>query len=292
MPALDPMQKKRLRVATARNPFPRGIAIVGMGRWGSSLRAALVDKAIPVVEVVGRNLSKASLGADVLWLCVPDVALAEVAAAIAAKPGSLHGQVVLHSSGVHSTEVLAPARKAGAKIGSVHPLMTFPARKPVSLAGVPFAIEAEQRLAKQLERLVRLLGGRPFRLASAGKAMYHAAAVMSSPLLVSLASAAQETAMLAGFSEKQARELLEPIMLASIRNFFLNGGAASFSGPFARGDDATVSLHLAALARHPSLREVYRALAEHALRVLPNRNKGELKKALAASPRNILGKSQ
>jgi predicted short-subunit dehydrogenase-like oxidoreductase (DUF2520 family) len=285
MPALDPMLKQR------RSPFPRGIAIVGMGRWGSSLRAALVDSDVPV-EVAGRDLRKATLDAEVLWLCVPDLALADVAAAIAAKRGPLRGQIVLHSSGVNSTEVLAPARKAGAQVGSVHPLMTFPTRKPVSLAGVPFAVEAGRQLGGKLEQLVRLLGGRPFRLAAAGKAMYHTAAVMSSPLLVSLASAAQETATLAGLSEKQAGELLEPIMLASIRNFFRNGGAASFSGPFARGDAATVSLHLAALEGHPPLQQVYRALADHALRVLPSRNKGKLKKALAASPRNILGKSR
>jgi predicted short-subunit dehydrogenase-like oxidoreductase (DUF2520 family) len=276
-----------------RNPFLGGIAIVGMGRLGSSLHATLVDHGITPEEVVSgkRDLHKARLDAEVLWLCVPDTALVDVAAAITAKRRSLRGQVVLHSSGVYSAEVLSAARKAGGSVASVHPLMTFPTRKPVPLAGVPFAVEAAAPLYKKLHSLVRLLGGKPFRLTAAGKANYHAAAVMASPLLVSLASAAMETAQRSGLSRKRSAALLEPIMLATVRNFFRDGAAASFSGPFARGDVSTVSLHLEALAGHPSLQQVYRALASHSLLVLPTQNKIELRKALAAPPRNILGKA-
>jgi predicted short-subunit dehydrogenase-like oxidoreductase (DUF2520 family) len=147
---------------------------------------------------------------------------------------------------------------------------------------VPFAVEAEGRLRTQLFRLVHQLGGRPFTIPSEGKPLYHAAAVMASPLLVSLAAAAEETAVLSGLSKKQARVLLEPIMQATLLNFFCDGGAKSFSGPFARGDDQTVSLHLAALRQHPLLSQVYATLAAHALEVLPVENKARLLRVLKA----------
>jgi predicted short-subunit dehydrogenase-like oxidoreductase (DUF2520 family) len=190
----------------------------------------------------------------------------------------MKGRVVLHSSGVHSVDALKVAGDAGAGVGSVHPLMTFPTRKPVALDGVPFAVEAEGRLKAKLFRLVRVLGGEPFSISSEGKALYHAAAVMASPLLVSLATAAEETARLAGLSNQEARKLLQPIMEATLRNFFRQGGNKSFSGPFARGDAQTVSLHLEALAAHPLLKLVYRSLALQALAVLETENKKRLQK--------------
>jgi predicted short-subunit dehydrogenase-like oxidoreductase (DUF2520 family) len=262
--------------------FPGGIAIVGEGRWGSSLHAALLKSCISPVETVrhARDLHRARLDAEVLWLCVPDAVLGEVTSAIAAMRTSLKGQVVLHSSGVHSSSMLSAARKAGAAIGSVHPLMTFPTRRPVALDGVPFAVESPPALRRELDALVRLLGGLPFRVPASGKVLYHTAAVMASPLLVSLVSAAQETAVLAGLSHEQAGELLEPIMQSTLRNYFRNGKQTSFSGPFARGDRETVSLHRRALEKHPSLDGVYCALALHALQALPARNKRQLRKEL------------
>ena len=289
-----------------RKPAPSGtlksIAVVGMGRWGSSFCAALIAHGITPVEVVGRvqkagqavpviSFKQARFDAEVLWLCVPDGEIAAVVDAVLAKRASLRGQIVVHSSGVSSSVILAAAAKAGALIASVHPLMTFPTRKAVSLVGVPFAIEAHGAMASRLAKLVRQLGGRPFRLPAEGKALYHASAVMASPLLVSLATAARQAAMLAGLTGEQANVLLEPIMVATIRNFFREGGARSFSGPFARGDVKTVSLHLEALQVHPSLQAVYMALAGYATEELPVVKRRALAKALATAKPNILSEA-
>ena len=282
--------------------FAGGIAIIGMGRWGSSLFTALTQSGITPVEIIGTmpkkvgrgwtvpvvDFHQAVLDAEVLWLCVPDKAIAAVADAIVEKRTSLHGQAVLHSSGVYASALLNKAKQAGAKIASVHPLMTFPTRTPVPLAGVPFAIEATGALAVRLEKLVVQMGGKPFRLPASGKALYHAAAVMASPLLVSLATAARQTVMQAGLTDEQANALLEPIMTATLRNFFRDGSARSFSGPFVRGDAETVSLHLEALRTHPFLQAVYVALAGQAIDTLPVMKTQALQKALATAKTNIL----
>jgi predicted short-subunit dehydrogenase-like oxidoreductase (DUF2520 family) len=262
------------------------VSIIGLGNWGSSLARALTDAQIQLHEVVvsGRrsarkavralpliNLDQARLQADVLWLCVPDKAIARVTAQLTKRVAvrGLEGQIVIHSSGALSAGVLQQAAKVGASVGSVHPLMSFPTRTPVTLKGVSFAVETDAASSRVLNRLVRRIGGYPFAIKAASKALYHAVGVLSSPLLVSHLAAAHETAARAGFSPRQARRLIEPIARATLDNFFHNGPAKSFSGPIARGDVETIRLHLQALKPHPMLASVYRSLALYALEALP-----------------------
>ena len=58
------------------------------------------------------------------------------------------------------------------------------------------------------------------------------------------------------------RELLVPLVLRSAANWSERGPSA-LTGPIARGDEATVERHLAALAETaPELLDLYSALAE------------------------------
>jgi len=276
------------------------VSIIGLGNWGSSLARALTDARVPLREVVvpGRlsprktafpltNLDRARLDADVLWLCVPDKAIARVSVRLVKSAGDrgLAGQIVVHSSGALSAGVLQAAAKAGASVGSVHPLMSFPTRTPVTIKGVSFAVEADPASSRVLNRLVRRIGGLPFAIQAADKALYHAVGVLSSPLLVSHLAAAHEAAARAGFSPRQARRLIEPIARATLDNFFRSGPARSFSGPIARGDVDTIRLHLQALKPHPILASVYRSLALYALDTLPGPGTKTGRKALEASLR-------
>ncbi len=248
--------------------MPRTVSIIGRGNWGSSLAHALAAAGI---TLDGRQ-------ADIVWLCVPDRAIASVTKRLVAR--GLRARILVHSSGALSSQVLAPAAAAGAAIASVHPMMSFATRTPVSLAGVPFAVEADAGTRRILNALVRRMGGRPFAVSAAHKALYHAVGVLASPLLVSHLEAAQEAALLAGFSPRQAQELIEPIVRATVDNFFSRGAAQSFSGPLARGDGETIRLHLRALDPHPMLADVYRSLARYALDALPGPGKAPLRRLL------------
>ena len=234
----------------------RSVSIIGLGNWGSSLAHALNAAGVGLHEVIlssarsaaGRakwartlpltTLDRAQLEADVLWLCVPDAAIARVTGRMVKRVGKrgLKGQIVVHSSGALSAQVLQAAAHAGASVASVHPVMSFPTRIPVSLQGVPFGVEADAASRRILNAIVRQIGGRPFAIKAASKALYHAVGVLSSPLLVSHLAAAHEAAALAGFTPRQARRLIEPIARATLDNFFLSGPGKSFSGPIARGD--------------------------------------------------------
>jgi predicted short-subunit dehydrogenase-like oxidoreductase (DUF2520 family) len=271
---------------------PIDVAILGLGNWGSSLAAALTLSGVPLCEVVVRrrrasspyptvSWKQAVLDARILWLCLPDAAILDAARRIAGQRGSLKGQIVVHSSGALSAEVLDPVRRAGATVASVHPVMSFPSRRIVPLPDMLFAVEAARPATRRkLHSLIHRLGGRPFDIAAQNKALYHAAGTLASPLLVSALAAAIEAARLAGLDRKSALEWVQSLAQATASNVFAHGPAASFSGPFARGDAETVRLHLQALREHPQLTDLYRSLALYAMEALPVRNERALFEAL------------
>jgi predicted short-subunit dehydrogenase-like oxidoreductase (DUF2520 family) len=281
---------------------PRGsqksVSIIGPGNWGISLARALIAAGVPLNEVVARHssrgsgrsglplitLDRAHLQADVLWLCVPDAAIAQVTRRlvqrVVARGSNLNGQIVVHSSGALSSEVLQAAARAGGSVASVHPVMSFPTRTPVALGGAPFGVEADAAGRRILNPIIRQIGGRPFAIRAESKVLYHAVGVLSSPLLVSHLAGAQQAAALAGFSPREARRLIEPIVRATLDNVFLRGLGRSFSGPIARADVQTIRLHLKALKPHPMLAGVYRSLALYALEALPGPGKKELRRVL------------
>jgi predicted short-subunit dehydrogenase-like oxidoreductase (DUF2520 family) len=308
------------RLRRTSTPEP-GVTVVGLGNWGSSLVQALQHSAVvdgvhdgsrrdrtgrrsspvllrervharPATHTRGEApegrpcaipLEAAALDARILWLSVPDGAIESTVERILRRRSSLEGQVVLHSSGALTRDALALARAAGALVASVHPLMSFPSRRPVPLAGVPFGVEAQERsLRRMLFQLVRQLGGKPFTVPSEGKALYHAAGMFASPLLTSLMTGAATCLRAAGIDHQQAERLLGPLAAATVANMMREGLRQSLSGPWARGDVSTVKLHLQALQPHPLLAETYRNLAVLALDSLPTHDTEALSELLTA----------
>jgi predicted short-subunit dehydrogenase-like oxidoreductase (DUF2520 family) len=184
-------------------------------------------------------------GAEIVLLCVPDAAIADVAGTI--EPGPW----VAHVSGATPLAALGPhVRRFG-----VHPLQTFTrSRGPEQLDGAYAAVTAETDEARALGfELARVLGLEPFELDDAARPLYHAGAAIASNYLVTLHRAATKLFAAAGAPP----EGLVPLMRRTIENGF------ELTGPIARGDWATVDAHLQAIrARVPELEPMYRALAE------------------------------
>ena len=94
-------------------------------------------------------------------------------------------------------------------------------------------------------------------VADEDRAAYHAAASVASNFLVTLEGAAERLAGTAGVG----RELLAPLVRASVENWVRLGAEDALTGPIARGDEATVARQRAAVAeRAPDLIELYDAL--------------------------------
>lgn len=211
------------------------------------------------VTLTGREDLVASIAeAEVVLLCVPDAEIAAAAGLVAVSAPRL--RMIGHTSGATELSALASATSAGAEAFSLHPLQTIPAGD-AQIVGAPAAVEGTN--AKALDyahELATVLGMLPFELPAGSRAAYHAAASMASNFLIALEESAAR--LLADAGIEDARELLAPLVLRTAANWAENGGAA-LTGPIARGDEATVSRHLKAIAATtPELEPLYRALAE------------------------------
>ena len=210
------------------------VTIIGSGRVGSAVAARLRERGIRVEPD----------GALVL-LCVPDDAIAGVAAGIP------EGPWVAHVSGATPLAALEPHRRRFA----LHPLQTFTrVRGPEQLDGAWGALTAETADARATGFwLAETLGLRPFELADAARPLYHAGAAIASNYLVTLHAVASDLFCAAGAPP----EALVPLMQRTIENGF------ELTGPIERGDWETVEAHRRAIrAARPELEPLYDILAE------------------------------
>jgi predicted short-subunit dehydrogenase-like oxidoreductase (DUF2520 family) len=226
----------------------RALAIVGRGRLGTALVTSLRQADVHVSEPLPRGADGA--GSDAVLLCVPDAEIASAAAFI--RPEVLVG----HCSGATSLEVLAHHEAF-----SLHPLMTVTAGDGLErFSGAGAAIAGSTPHALEFARtLAGALGMRPFELADHDRAAYHAAASMASNFLVTLEGAAERLAADAGAE----REILVPLVRATVENWARLGPQRALTGPVARGDELTVAAQRAAIAeRAPDLLPVFDVLVD------------------------------
>ena len=210
------------------------VNVIGAGRVGSAVAARLAERGVALRE-----------DAELVLLCVPDSAIAQVAAGI--EPGPW----IAHVSGATPLAALEPhSRRFG-----LHPLQTFTrSRGAEQLDGAWGAVSAESDAARAHGyALAELLGLRPFDLDDGGRRLYHAGAVFASNYVVTLFRAASRLVELAGAPP----EALVPLMTRTIENDF------ELTGPISRGDWSTVEAHLEAIrAAAPELEPLYATLAE------------------------------
>jgi predicted short-subunit dehydrogenase-like oxidoreductase (DUF2520 family) len=236
------------------------LAVIGRGRAGGSVARAARSAGIDVRLAGREDAVEACRTVEVALLCVPDGSIAEAAAAIA--PAAPRLQFVGHTSGATGLDALAPVAEAGAETFSLHPLQTLPDSEG-DIAGAACAVSGATSAALALaEQLGTALGMRPFHVAEADRAAYHAAASMASNFLVALEESAAGLMRELGIEE--ARQVLAPLVLRSAANWAERGGDA-LTGPIARGDRETVARQREAIAATaPELTELYDRLAERA----------------------------
>jgi predicted short-subunit dehydrogenase-like oxidoreductase (DUF2520 family) len=232
---------------TQIDPLCLHIAVIGRGRLGTALSAALRDAGLHVDGPLGRDPQLAA-GTDTVLLAVPD---AEIAAAAAAIPA---GPLVGHCSGATT---LAPL--AGREAFSLHPLMTVTA-DGADFRGATAAVAGSTDHALAVAAaLADAVGLRPVEVEDADRAAYHAAASIAANFLVTLEAAAERLAATAGID----REALRPLVQAALDNWTRVGGERALTGPIARGDEQTVARQRDAVAeRTPDLLALFDTLAQ------------------------------
>ena len=287
------------------------VGVVGAGRVGAVLAASLRHAGHDVVAVAGesdasrrraaellpgvaiRKPTDVARACDVLLLTVPDDMLGNVVSMLSAS-GAIHpGQYVVHTSGRHGLEILAPAVAAGARGIAMHPAMTFTGTDVdlPRLHGCIFGVTAAAQERSVAVRLVSDLGGTVMWVDESRRTLYHAGLAHGANHLVTLVSQAMELLGAAGADDPAAT--LRPLLTAALDNALAEGDSA-LTGPIVRGDVNTVRAHLAEIAATaPDTLPSYVALGQATLdrvvtdgRVLPIRAtaiRRLLDEALAAS---------
>lgn len=264
------------------------VGVVGAGRVGAVLGAALAAAGYPVVAASGRSsASRARIArllpgarrcpasavvqaADVVIFAVSDDALAPLVAHLAEGGSFRPGQIVIHTSGAHGVGILHPAVARGARPIALHPAMTFTgsaADLDRLREGIPFGVTATPQTRDFAAALVAALGGTPEWIDESDRALYHAALVHGANHLVTLVNEALDRLRDAGVVH--AERVAAPLLRAALENT-LRMGDAALTGPVARGDAGTISRHLRVLDASapdsvPAYRELARRTADRAI---------------------------
>lgn len=197
---------------TDQSPALGAVAVVGDGCMGRAVAGALRTAGINVRGPLGRGAAPGDASAELL--AVPDAEIAAAADAVVAGP------LVGHFCGATTLQTFAAHEAFG-----IHP-RTEVTDATTSFAGAPAAVAAATpRGRKVAEAVARTLGMTPFRVASADRAVYHAAASSASNFVVTLEAFAEESAATAGVD----RAALGPIVRATVDNWQAHGASLARS---------------------------------------------------------------
>lgn len=256
---------------------PLRVAVAGAGRVAVAVASLLQMRGHEIVGVWSRDPASADRAArrlrtavepaiaavaercDVLLIGVVDDAIADVARAIGGHV--LPETTVVHFAGALGTGVLEPSPSVRA---ALHPVQSVPdvdvgiERLPGSAWGVTVS-PGRDAWAHDFVRDELL--GVPVDVDERDRALWHAAAVMTSNGIAALMS--MGAALLAGVGVADPQDVLGPLAAGTVANVRALGRAGdAFTGPVVRGDRATVERHLSELtARFPTLRDEYALIA-------------------------------
>jgi predicted short-subunit dehydrogenase-like oxidoreductase (DUF2520 family) len=212
-------------------------------------RSAIAD----LLETPRRDLAELADRSELLLVAVSDRAIDDVAQRI---PDT--NAVIFHASGSLT------AIRGGF---SLHPLRALPPVGSVSdragdLADALLVFEGNHRHIA--ERIAEAVGARFASIEARQKVLYHAAAVFGSNYVAAVLDIAEQLMERAGI--EGARPDLLALAGSAIANWSGHAGAERFTGPAARGDQATIDRHRAALASDPQLESIYELLADYIAR--------------------------
>lgn len=283
------------------------VGFIGAGKVGTALATTLFKAGYPVVAVANRDIGASERLADLVpgcqafkteqdvpntadhvFITTPDDSIPSIASELTWRPE----QNVVHCSGAASIDVLEPAKKFGARVGSFHPCQAFASVDQAirNLPGSTFAIEAQGPLLNSLKEMASSIRCDWIVLKPGNKALYHAAAVFASNYFVTLLKVATDLFQDFDVPTSQSTKVLMPLIQGNIRNINSIGLPSCLTGPISRGDISTIKKHISALKeKDPSILKLYAHLG---LKTVPIAlEKGTLDKKVSESLRIILKKA-
>lgn len=267
----------------------RTVFILGAGRAGKAIAAALLENNVAVAGIHGRRsiigaadgfvepweatssgvLPESLSRADTILVTVRDSqiegAIAELLAASLAP-----NAVVLHASGSADPVGLAGLRERGHHCGTFHPLipLTEAALGGRLLRGAWIGIDGDSGAREAAQELIASLQAHVMEIPEGGKGAYHTAAVLASNFPCVLAFLASRLLTGAGVPAEASAAATISLMNASVENLRGHHPRDVLTGPVVRGDVATVHTHIDALSADDDALSVYLALTKVALEMV------------------------
>lgn len=261
-------------------------SIIGAGKVGTALAAALVRKGLSLKYLADLRLAQArrarkmigqgrvttnnilaARSARIIFLCVPDDFIPVVVKEL--QELDWQGKYVFHTSGAFTSELLQPLSAKGARVASFHPAQTFAGNSPDPdlFHGIYIGLEGQEEAIKLGQRLASKLGAQTLLLSARDKPIYHLALCISSNFLVVLLNEVRELLQACGLEEEAILEILTPLLHKTLQNVKKLGIEPSLTGPVVRGDLETIRKHLSLTAKQKGLDRTYRTLATEALKI-------------------------
>lgn len=260
------------------------ISFIGAGKASTSLGVYFKNKGFEIAGYLSKRKTSAEAASlkteskaftslyeliedsNVIWITTPDDQIETVVKEISElRTFSREQKIVLHASGVHTTDILLPAKNAGYKTAAAHPLLAFgSSENTVRLLGETwFAVEES---SSEVSNLLHSCGNKTFSIDKNNKTLYHAAACVLSNYLVTLMDAAQQIFELTGLPEEEATNATLPLIESVIENLKDKSSKDALTGPIKRGDAQTISMHLASLQNSiPKMMDLYKVMGRRTM---------------------------
>jgi predicted short-subunit dehydrogenase-like oxidoreductase (DUF2520 family) len=241
------------------------VTIIGVGKMGGALALALDRVGFTIDNLVRKpsnspiphlpfNSSKpnyineiTAFDSDAIFITTQDSEIECVAKQIF--PSNRKNQIVFHTSGSLSSDVLHNLIEKGYEIGSIHPLVSISDQiiGAEHFSGSFFCIEGSEGALEIANKIVNALGGKPFSIESNRKTLYHASAVTACGHIVALFSVAVEMLSKCGLNETDAKEILLPLLKSTVENISIQPTENALTGTFARLDEQILENQVSAI---------------------------------------------
>lgn len=261
------------------------LGFVGAGKVGVTLGRYFTEQKTNAVNVSGyysRTLESAQQAAtwtnsrcysslsslvsdcDIIFFTLPDSLLHIVWETMLEECNklSLQGKMFCHCSGAHTSKLFQNQADTSFYTYSIHPLFAIHSKEHSfqAMGQAFFTLEGEEKYLPFWCSFLDSLGN-PYAMISAeNKVKYHAAAVFSSNLVLSVTHIAENLLIECGFTSENAKIALSPILKNNVENYSQVGLPKALTGPVERGDGNTLTAHLKVLEGEQ--REIYKLLSQ------------------------------
>jgi len=256
--------------------------LVGVGKVGSAFLCELSDVGIKPLFIIDREFQNkvrfrklfkltkfdSSItqqyidSSDFILISVQDKEIIPLLRQWRKEGLNFNGKVLMHTSGLLTSEIFEVIRVENTNCGSIHPVQTFNhicTRNESLLKVIYFGLEGGKNFLNFAKEIIKKLHSKFIILQRKDKILYHTACSIASNFVVTNLSIANM--VLSKCVQFNSLKVLSPIISQTIKNVLKAGPEDSLTGPVARGDINTVKKQIKEIRKRlPELKSFFNEL--------------------------------